>query len=70
MQIDPITSFSSRAAANASQRILEYYYEMSAKRLAGGNYLRELGSIAKQLDVAHARNAELFEKFRQRSIGR
>ncbi len=67
MQIEPINSFSSYAAASALQKLREYYEEVSARRLAGSNYLQELGRAAKQMEAEQARNAALFEQFRRLS---
>ena len=65
MRIEPIDTFTSRAAIIARQELIALYNELSRKIVAESNYLENLGENLKQLEGEQARNAALFELFRR-----
>jgi hypothetical protein len=69
MQIDPISTFTSRAASIARQELIALYSQLSRKIVAESNYLERLGSGVKQMDAERAKNAALFATF-HKEIGR
>jgi hypothetical protein len=68
MQIDPISSFTVRAAMNARQKLLDYYAYVNAVRMANSNYLQEVGEGLKRLEKEQASAQAFFKAYQKHSI--
>lgn len=66
MQIDPINYSTSRAAANALEKVREYYEMLRAKQLAGANYLKLVGEGLEKMEAERIKSQRMFEEFRRR----